>query len=66
MAIRERRPFAHKSVEMGSVHVVKTELANRVEPLLVGNDKDNIGTIVAHGKPAMECWEQGIYRHRPA
>ena len=40
-------PFPHQSVQVGRVHVIEPQRANRVVALLVRDDKDDIGLVHA-------------------
>ena len=46
MALCESDPFSNQSVEMWSLHMRKAQLCNRVESLLIRNDKDHIGPLI--------------------
>lgn len=48
MALLKMDTFPDQSVEVGRVHVVVTKLGDRVVPLLVGNDKDDV-RLFRHG-----------------
>ena len=49
MAISEGHAVAHEPIDVRRVHIVGTERTNRVEPLLIGDDEDDVGTVVSHG-----------------
>ena len=48
MAIGEGYPFTHQAIQVGGIHIVKSQFANRVETLLIGDDKDNVRSFVCH------------------
>ena len=50
MAVGERRAFFDQPIQIRRIHVVKAELFNCVEPLLVSNDENNMRTFVRHDR----------------
>ena len=46
MALRKRDAFIDQSIQMGRIHVWITQRGDRVEPLLVRDDEDNVGTLL--------------------
>lgn len=47
-AVVEADPFLHQAIQVGGIHVGKSQAADGVETLLVGNDKDDIGPLLCH------------------
>ena len=48
VAVGEGGALLDEAVEMGCGHIVEAERLDAVEALLVGDDHDNVGTLVAH------------------
>ncbi len=50
MAIRERGAFVDQAVDVRRIDVVRTERTNGIKPLLVGDDEDDIRSVIRHGE----------------
>lgn len=48
MAVGECHPLTHEAIEVRRVHVGMAERADRIEPLLVGDDEDDVGPLYGH------------------
>ena len=52
--------FTHQPVQIGCLHIVKTQFSNRIEALLIGNDKDDIWAFLRHGATT---GEKGVFNY---
>jgi len=50
MALRVNHAFVRQPVKIGRVHIVVAKSVDRIEALLVSDDKDDIRALVAHGR----------------
>ena len=48
MAVGEGHTLTDEAIKVWRVHVGIAERANRVEPLLVGDDEDDVGPLAGH------------------
>jgi hypothetical protein len=49
VTVGQRHPFVDQPIEIVRLHIGKPERSNRIIPLLIGDDENNMRPVIGHG-----------------